>query len=180
MSETNDRDAIALLRRRDPRGFDLAYAAYAPQLFAFLRRLSGHRELAEDLLQHTFLRLAQHGPDLRPDSDLRAWLYSVARNGYWSIARRHVPHVDHEEILEHAAPATELEARLLLRDVERALTELCAEDREVLLLSFVDALQPDELAALLGLKPEALRKRLSRARARLFATLEQQRRKCND
>jgi DNA-directed RNA polymerase specialized sigma24 family protein len=45
------------MRRRDGRGFDLAYERYAERIFGFLVRLSRSRALAEDLLQHTFLRL---------------------------------------------------------------------------------------------------------------------------
>ena len=57
-----DREAIGLLRRRDPRGFDLAYAAYAARVRGFLLRLCRDRTLTDDLLQHTFMRLAEQGP----------------------------------------------------------------------------------------------------------------------
>ncbi len=82
-----DEQALALLRQRDPRGFDLAYGAYGARVRAFLLRLSGRKDLADDLLQHTFLRLAERGPELRADSDLRAWLFTVARNAYLSKSR---------------------------------------------------------------------------------------------
>src|SRR5450432_4064958 len=84
MLETRDQDALSLLRRRDERGFDLAYERYAERIFGFLVRLSRSRPLAEELLQHTFLRMAEHGPSLRHNSDLRGWLFSVARNAFHS------------------------------------------------------------------------------------------------
>jgi len=87
MPEAADHDALTLLRQRDVRGFDLAYARYAERIFAFLVRLSGSRAQAEDLFQHTFMRLAEVGPRLAHDSDLRAWLFSVARNAFHSHAR---------------------------------------------------------------------------------------------
>jgi RNA polymerase sigma-70 factor (ECF subfamily) len=168
----SDRDIVGLLRRRDPRGFDLAYAAYAGPLLGFLRRLTGRPELAEDLLQHVFLRLAERGPELRHDSDLRAWLYAVARNAYSSEARR-PPLVGDEVALEVlASPPADVEARLLLGDVERALAALRLEDREVLLLLAVEGLDRDAVARLLGVDAVALRQRLSRARSRLLAELE--------
>jgi len=163
---------VALLRRRDPRGFEGAYAAYAGPLLGFLRRLSGQPELAEDLLQHVFLRLAERGPELRSDSDLRAWLYAVARNACVSHARR-TPMLADESALEVlASPPPDVEARLLLGDVERALTALRREDRELLLLLAVEGLERDAVARLLGIDQVALRQRLSRARARLLAELE--------
>ncbi|HEV8551454.1 MAG TPA: RNA polymerase sigma factor [Polyangiaceae bacterium] len=174
MTREDDHEALALLRRRDPRGLDLAFSSYAGPLLGFLRRLSGQSPLAEDLLQEVFVRLAEHGPNLRRDSDLRAWLYAVARNAYLSQARR-APLAHDDPMLEGLVnPAPELEARLLLGDVERALAELRLEDREVLLLVAVEELERDEIARLLGVDAVALRQRLARARSRLLAELSRQ------
>jgi RNA polymerase sigma-70 factor (ECF subfamily) len=160
------------LRRRDPRGFDGAYAAYAGPLLAFLRRLTRRQDLAEDFLQQVFLRLAERGPELRPDSDLRAWLFAVARNAFLSHVRRE-PAAPVEGGLELLVePAPDVEGRLLLGDVERALAALRLEDREVLLLVAVEGLERDAVARLLGIAPDALRQRLARARARLLAELD--------
>jgi len=166
-----DLEALALLRRRDPRGFDLAHAAYAGPLLGFLTRLSGDRHLAEDLVQHVFLRLAERGPELARDSDLRGWLYAVARNAYLSQVRRARLAADETPLEALALPTPEVEARLLLGDVERALGALRLEDREVLLLVAED-LERDAIARLLGIDGAALRQRLSRARSRLLAELE--------
>src|SRR4051812_40280604 len=87
MTEPGDAQALAWLKQRDSRGFDWAYASYADGIFGFLVRLTRCRAQAEDLFQHTFLRLAERGPSLRPDSDLRAWLFSVARNAFHTEAR---------------------------------------------------------------------------------------------
>ena len=171
VSPPPDSELVALLRRRDPRGFDGAYAAYAGPLFGFLRRLSGRKELAEDLLQHTFLRLAERGPELRADSDLRAWLFDVARNAYVSHARRELDPATETALELVADPPPDIEARLLLGDVERALELLRFEDREVLLLVTVQGLEQDAVARLLALEPATLRQRLSRARSRLLAEL---------
>lgn len=166
-----DVELVSLLRRRDARGFDGAYAAYSGPLFGFLRRLTGAKELAEDLLQHTFLRLAERGPELRPDSDLRAWLFAVARNAYVSHARRELATASEAALEVLADPPPDIESRLLLGDVERALALLRFEDREVLLLVAVQGLAHDAVARLLELEPATLRQRLSRARSRLLAEL---------
>ncbi len=171
MSSAADLEALALLRRREPRGFDLAYAAHAGPLLGFLTRLSGRRDVAEDLLQHVFLRLAERGPELARDSDLRAWLYAVARNAYLSHARRAPLELDDAALEALSSPPPDVEARLLLGDVERALGALRFEDREVLLLVAVDGLERDAIARLLGVDSAALRQRLSRARSRLLAEL---------
>ena len=172
MGDPMDREAISLLRRREPRGFDLAYSAYAARIRGFLLRLTRDRDLADDLLQHTFMRLAEQGPELRPDSDLRAWLFTVARNAHASHARRARPASDEGALEALSSPPADVEARLLLGDVEGALSRLRQADREVLLLVGVEGLAHDAVARMLGIEMAALRQRLARARSRLLVELE--------
>jgi RNA polymerase sigma-70 factor (ECF subfamily) len=172
MAVKDDEDAVLLLRRRDPRGFDRAYSAYAARLHAFLLRLSGRRDVAEDLLQQTFLRLAERGPELRADSDLRAWLFTVARNAYVGQVRAPGGNRDDGALEGLASPPPDVEARLLLGDVERALSSLRFEDRELLLLIGVEGMEPSAVARILAVDPATLRQRLARARSRLLLALE--------
>ena len=174
MAEGSDRHALSLLRRRDPRGFDLAYAAYAARVRSFLLRLSGREDVADDLLQHTFLRLAERGPELRADSDLRAWLFTVARNAFLSQTRAHGAGGDDSALEALVSPTPDMEARLLLGNVERALSRLRLEDRELLLLVGVEGMEPTQVAGMMGIDSAALRQRLGRARSRLLAELEHQ------
>ena len=176
MPADGDHDVLALLRRRDPRGFDLAYARYGARLFGFLVRLSRSRALAEDLFQHTFLRLSEVGPSLRADSDLRAWLFSVARNAFHSQARalQVVARADAALFPAPCAVGIEPEASLALNELERALLGLNAGDRELLLLVGVEGLDYPEVAEILGIDAVAVRKRVSRARERLAQALDAQ------
>lgn len=170
--ELSDRDLVALLRQRDGRGFDLAYARHAERIFGFLVRLARSRAVAEDLFQHTFLRLAERGPNLRADSDLRAWLFSVARNAFHSHARALAVAARAEPLFPLDEAGTGLESGLVLDELEAALARLATEDRELLLLIAVEGLSPREVAAMLGIDPVVLRKRLSRARTRLADALD--------
>jgi RNA polymerase sigma-70 factor, ECF subfamily len=175
MSEARDQDALALLRGRDERGFDLAYERYADRIFGFLVRLSRSRTLAEDLLQHTFLRLAECGSSLRPNSDLRAWLFSVARNAFHSHVRARgvAARLEATSLSEPGALSIGPESLLAVADLERALARLSNEDRELLLLVGVEDLNHAEVAEVLGVDQAAVRKRVSRARARLAQALDE-------
>ena len=168
-----DQEILTLLRRRDPRGFDEAYGRYGPRLFSFLKRLlpRGQEHLAEDLLQQTFLRLAENGPELRADSDLRAWLFTVARNAFLGQMRGRRREAAEPGLALVVDDAPGAEARLLLGEVEQALARLRLEDRELLLLVGVEGLQPLTVSRLLGIEPATLRKRLERARQRLLHEL---------
>jgi len=173
MTARPDDETLSLLRRRDPRGFDQAYARYAARLLGFLLRLAGRdrRALAEDLLQQTFLKLAEHGPELRGDSDLRAWLFTVARNAFLGYVRgaRLESETRGLELVTHYSH--DAEAHLMLGDVEQALSRLRVEDRELLLLVGVEGIEPIVVSHMLEVEPATLRKRLARARQRLLEEL---------
>jgi RNA polymerase sigma factor (sigma-70 family) len=175
MAGPEDLEALALLRRRDPRGFDLAYRRHAARIRGFLGRMTHNDDLADDLLQLTFLKLAERGPELRADSDLPAWLFSVARNAFYDQMRLTAASSAQAETLEPlSSPPPDVEARLLLGDVEDALARLKPEDREILLLVSTEGLSHDAIAKMLGLKSAATRQRLARARSRLLALLDKQ------
>src|SRR5262245_19481207 len=78
---------VERLRQGDPGAFDEVYAAFNSRLFTFLVRLSRRREVAEDLLEETWLRLVKHARRLEPDTRLGPWLFTVARNLHVSFNR---------------------------------------------------------------------------------------------
>ena len=102
VSTPMDRDVelalVGRLREGDPDAFDEVYAAFNTRLFTFLLRLSRRREVAEDLLEETWLRLVKHARRLRHDTRLGAWLFTVARNLHVSYNR--------SRMLENSAAAS--------------------------------------------------------------------------
>jgi DNA-directed RNA polymerase specialized sigma24 family protein len=87
MEPEDETALVAGLRCGDAAAFDRVYDLYRPRLFAFLLRLSRRRTVAEDLLDETWFRLVAHARSLRPDTRLAAWLFTVARNLYWTHRR---------------------------------------------------------------------------------------------
>jgi len=81
---------VERLRRGEADAFDEVYAAFNTRLFTFLVRQSRRRDVAEDLLDETWLRLVKHARRLRPDTRLGPWLFTVARNLYVSFIRARV------------------------------------------------------------------------------------------
>lgn len=173
-----DAEIVAGLRRGDPAAFDAAYAAYRRRVFAFLVRLSGHRALAEDISQETFLRLATRAVELAPDTQLLSWLFTVARNAFISHTRttrvqaRTTERLSGEPNAEGPTPLSSQLDRERARMAELALQSLPLAVREAVLLVGVEALSPAAAALVLGVSPESLRQRLSRGRALLRLELE--------
>jgi RNA polymerase sigma factor (sigma-70 family) len=171
---------VRRIKAADPAAFEAVYEAFRPRLFSFLVRLSRRRDVAEDLLEETWLRLVARAGDLADDTCLSAWLFTVARNLFASWCRHRA--VDEDRLSEltpswpaprpgetpfESAARSETERRL-----ETALARLALRDREVLLVVAVEGLTPCDAAAVLGIAPEAVRKRLQRARERLLAEMD--------
>ncbi len=167
------------LRRRDAAAFDAVYDAYRSRLFSFLLRSCRRRDVAEDLLEETWLRVVTSAPELRPDTRLAPWLFTVARNLYWSYCRSRMVEEKFDAALpnlwpaarEHPSPLEEAAAGELERRVERALAALPARTREALVLVGIEGLTPTEAAGVCGIAPEAMRQRLARGRALLSAMI---------
>lgn len=175
MDTDSDVELVARLKAGDPPAFDVIHAAWNPRLFSFLVRLSRRRDVAEDLLEETWLRLVRNAPRLRPDTRLGPWLFTVARHLHTSYQRSRLLEETHAHGLiglwpfgaARSSPFEEASLNETGRRVEAALASLPCQYREVLLLVGVEGLRPLDAAAVCGVTPEALRQRLSRARALL-------------
>lgn len=181
MDPALERALVDRLRAGEPSAFDEVYEWRRDRVLRFLVRLSNRRDVADDLAQEVWLRLARSAPQLAPDTRLTAWLFTVARNLYVSHWRaRRVAEQLAGDLLPPALPAPSpfddaAHSQTSYR-VERALAALPDAYREILLLCAVEGLAPREAADILGIKPDAARQRLARARAMIEATIDPQRR----
>lgn len=181
MGPESESELVHRLRAGDPEAFDRVYGEWNRRLFTYLLRLTRRRELAEELLEETWLRVVKGITGLRDDTRFAPWLFTVARNLWLSHRRARL--LDPESLsglpeLDPADPAApsplevastnELQARL-----EKALAALPRSFREALVLVGIHGLTPSEAARVTGLTPEALRQRLSRGRALLADRLLQ-------
>ncbi len=168
------------LREGDRAAFDVVYDEFRAGLYGFLARLSRRRDVAEDLLEETWLRLVAHARRLRPDTRLGPWLFTVARNLYCSYCRSRLLELEYttgvmgpwNPIESRPSPFEHVAADELERRIESALSVLPVRYREVLLLVGVAQMKPSEAADVCGITPEALRQRLSRARSLLARELD--------
>lgn len=171
---------LTRLKRGDAGAFDSVYREHHPRLYSFLWRLTRRREIAAELCQETWLRLAAEAAWLEDDTHLVAWLFTVARNLFlshrrwslldgsrlaeaalWSRDRRH-----------EATPESEAMGSQSQRTADAALAALPVKYREAVLLVCVENFEPTEAARIIGISPEAFRQRLSRGREQLRAALD--------
>jgi RNA polymerase sigma-70 factor (ECF subfamily) len=180
MNRDSELALVARLRAGDAAAFDIVHDAFNVRLFNFLARLSGRRDVAEDLLEETWLRLVAGAAALRSDTRLGPWLFTVARNLHASYCRARLVEYSHATSLAASwpgpaprpSPFEALAASETARRIEAALATLSFSCREALLLVAVEGLSPAEAAEICGVSPEAMRQRLSRGRALLAERLD--------
>jgi RNA polymerase sigma-70 factor (ECF subfamily) len=162
------------LRQGDRSAFRELYARFAQATFRFLMRLcGGSRVEAEDLHQEVWLSAARHVHRLAVDSDLSAWIFAITRNRFLSAQRRRgkqapAAGLGGDVAASRGSPGDDDPA---CHDLLSALATLAEGHREILLLVGVEALSVEQAAAVLGLRPDAARQRLARARAALSDSL---------
>ena len=153
-------------------------AELRPRLRRFGLALTGSMAEAEDLVQAACERALQRSAQLRVESRLDAWIYSIMRN-LW-IDERRAQRVRHHEMIEAAAQVVGddgeaiVEGRLTLGAVRRALAELPEEQRTVLILVCVDGLSYKEAARVLDIPIGTVMSRLARGRQALHDKLDVQ------
>ena len=180
MDQDSDREIVRRLQAGDTGAFDALYDAYHARLVGFLVRLSRSREVGEDLAEETWVRLVSHAGRLRPETALGPWLFAVARNLYVSYCRSRLIEQSYAPALiglwpsgaPRSSPFDEAAASEMERRIEAALAALPARYREALILVAIEGMKPAEAATVCGVTPDAMRQRLSRARAMVNRRLE--------
>ncbi len=139
-----------------------------PNLRAFAHSLCGDGQLSNDLVQETLLKAWAHKESFVPDSNLKAWLFTILRNTYFTHYRKS----QREELDEdHAAmnasvPPTQL-MQLEFEDMRKALMRLSPDHREALLLITAEGFSYEDAARVCGCAIGTMKSRVNRARSRL-------------
>ena len=151
------------------------YRKYQNEIYLYLYSLSHNRELAQDLMQETFLKAILSLSD--DHTNMRAWLYLVARNLYFNYQKRErqsVPIEEMESVTADGAPPLpehmiqEEQKKLLYQ----ALFQLPERHREILLLHYFSNLSLKEIAKLLHQTPENIRVQAYRGKKELKKYME--------
>jgi len=138
--------------------------------------LSRNQAEAEDLVQETCLRALRAMERLRPDSNVKSWLFTILRNIWLNQLRQRKSDfvdLDSDEYGEnravdsskdpHAAYVSDLERE----QVRHAIEQLPLESREIILLREYEELSYEEIAAMLKCPVGTVMSRLARARSKL-------------
>ena len=138
-----------------------------PRLRRYARALVGDRATADDLVQDTLERAWAKLHLYRRGTDLRAWLFTVMHNVHVNKVRATRPTDSLEDEMPELAQRASQGDALVVRDLERSIARLPAEQRAVLLLVTLEDMSYDEVARTLEIPIGTVMSRLSRAREKL-------------
>jgi RNA polymerase sigma-70 factor (ECF subfamily) len=142
-----------------------------PRLRRYARALVGERASADDLVQDTLERAWAKLHLYRRGTDLRAWLFTVMHNVHVNRVRATRPVDPLEDDMPELAQRGTQPDTLLVRDLDRAIARLPADQRAVLLLVTLEEMSYEEVARTLGIPIGTVMSRLSRAREKLRAMM---------
>ncbi|MBQ7384925.1 MAG: RNA polymerase sigma factor [Ruminococcus sp.] len=135
------------------------YSKYYRELYLYIYSLCRNREITEDLVQETFLKAILSLP--QSHTNMRAWLYMVARNLYFNFAKREKSKVDIDQLKEMPSQEPPMIEHIIANENRRlcfeALQSLGGIKKEVLILQYFGGLSQKEIAAVLHLTPENVR-----------------------
>ncbi len=185
MEDYSDKKLMKLVVQRNAQAFRLLYQRYETQIFNFIYRYTGNRELAQDLLQETFTRIwfAAHTFDLRR-GNFKGWLFKIALNNirnemskkqysyqYFDVTE--IKDSSHEiKYAEKEQPDMKVENLELKNMILKALGRLTPHLREIIILKHYQQLKFREIAEITSTPEGTLKARFHRAIAQLKGMLE--------
>ncbi|HOF50504.1 MAG TPA: RNA polymerase sigma factor [Candidatus Colwellbacteria bacterium] len=152
-------------------------------VYNFAYRLTGNKDDAADISQETFLKAWKRRGNIDPEMNIRAWLFTIAKNLVIDSARKRktVPFSDftdqNDRSLEEMIQSDDLSPEeLLVRDSDKkALRKLVFKlpliYRETLILKYDEGMSFKEIAEILGISPNTVKSRHQRAILRLKTAL---------
>ena len=152
------------------------FNTYLDGLYGYAVVLSRNSTEAEDLVQETCLRALRGIHQLRPDGNVKSWLFTILRN-IWLNQRRQrrvapeMVELDSDGTSDPPDTARDPHAvytdKIEQEQVRAAIQQLPVEFREIIILREYEELSYQEIAGVLGCPPGTVMSRLARARSRL-------------
>ena len=166
MRVSNDKHILERLKRGDKEAYTDLYNSHANSIYRFVYFRVGSKEIAEDIMQETFLKFIDL-VDLVRVTNMRAYLYRIARNlisdSYRSKSKQEVVAIEAAYDVESVRGPESIEAGVDLQMISKALKDVRPEWREIIILRHVESLSYKEIAQIMGKTSAYVRVNLHRA-----------------
>ena len=147
--------------------------AAIPNMRAFAISLCGNRDRADDLVQEALVKAWNHLDSFEQGTNLKAWLFTILRNAYFSELRkskREVADSDGQLAARLSVPP-EQQGHLELMDLNNALAQLPPDQREALILVGAEGFSYEDAATISGCAVGTVKSRVNRARVKVSQLL---------
>ncbi len=172
-SRTDSLDDSAAVLAMDEESFHGFYERTARGLWMYLTRITGDRQIADDLLQETFYRFLRASTKYESEKHRRNSLYRIATNLARDARRRSLTHAfssvggdEIEQVADRDTGSAEKRA-----EFNRAMSHLNPRERAMLWLAYAEGASHREIAEILGLRASSLKPLLFRVRRKLARLL---------
>lgn len=168
---------ISRARGGDREAFGALVEQYRDNVYRLAYRMCGNAYDADEAAQEAFVAAWRALPNFRGDAKFSTWLYRLTTNAAIDVMRREKRHqtVGDGEMMELAddadSPQETVERTEQQEAVQKALSTLSEEYREVLLLRYMEELDYAEIAEVLQLPSGTVKSRINRAKAALKTAL---------
>ena len=175
-----DSELIRRAKQGDQEALVSLYERYRSSVFSYIYYRVSDQDSAEDLTADVFVRmLTKMDTYVHKTRPILAWLYTIARNlvidHYRSNGKMNVAHLDEALIVsDDGHPGKIVQERMDQECLRRALEQLTEEQRQVILLKFIEGREIGEVAEILGKNERAIRSLQHRALVAMQKAMEQE------
>jgi len=174
LNSSSEQELIEELQRGNQRAFAAVYQEFGEGVFAYCLKILADRQLAEDVVQETFLKVQQHAQSVQRNESFRSWIFRIARNeALMQLRKRRLDgQLNGASVWNEETPHEQLVALEHAEIVNRLLDSLKREYREVLVLLVYEQMSYAEIAAITGATESSVKSRIFRARKEMIRKLK--------
>jgi len=169
-TDNTDDSLVTLLKKGDKQAYEILFEKYGTKLYYFALKYLKEKEDVKDLLNEVFLKLWENRQNLKTQSSVQSYLFTIAYN---NIRQRFLRKIREEKYVRIFAEeylfATskddeQLDYQLFVDKINRIIDLLPPRRREIFNLSYKQELKNKQIAELLGLSDHHIKKQLVIAR----------------
>ncbi|MEJ2745061.1 MAG: RNA polymerase sigma factor [bacterium] len=168
--EARDEELLIVIANGDPAPLRTLYDRYKSRIMTYAFYVLGDRAAAEDVVQETFLRVFKHARRFDPEKRFSTWIYSIAANLCRDELRKRARRRDFTLPLLYepaedrvSSPLRAAAGREFATRLREELGRLSAEQREVIVLRFIDSMAYADIAEIAGCPLGTVQSRLHAA-----------------
>lgn len=174
VNPASEQQLLRELQRGSQQALAAIYEAYSDGVFAYCLKILADRQLAEDVVQDTFLKVQEHAGSIEQSGSFRSWIFRIARNEALMHLRRtrNDGRLEDESVWDRETPLEQFLSVERSEIVNRLLDDLKREYREVLVLLVYENMSYAEIATVTGATESSVKSRIFRARKAMLEKLK--------